>query len=588
MANLPKIGGGGSGSGGGGSLTVEELDGSPSGSGITRIVFNGRTGVQGETVYIDGTTAYINGTPPPDPLHGNLSCSSPRRSARETEDTIPANTWHKGNAGDANNYTINNSSFVSSPVDFGNGSIGDLRLELNGVTICTIELGNLFNEANRNTGQDMADYDGVATDTTPITNGVAQFLTPFSGMGTLRINSVESNTTGVFADAYQECSVTITLTTTGSNDISEILRPGYNTLQLHHNSSMTNLLEIYYDYDTEITPNQAEPTVNSATMVEGTAILKYLSGVRYYGVGSTFFGNAIGVDCFDNVFHISRRPITYDDNSGGTSWGINETSSTQGILYNDPTVSGVSEPPSFSEVMTVTNFVITVPVNQFTPDARLRFFVRDPYADPQDNDVTASNNFLIESHTAVSTRLIERFYDEQWRCPLTGNFDLPAQRSWSSPTHVSSTDAVFTRGGAERNTNDWTIHPPDQAGQPDYSGAFMASTVTLIREFNHTNGTGSSGFTLDINGTYSSLEMKMGLAWDGTASGGTTWVDMQSAYSFSDWNNGDPTGGTGCHTGGNHYTIGSNNFSNTTNGTLYIRVTFAAGERIDQMEVTYD
>ncbi len=589
MANTPKIGSNNGGGGGGSSsLVVREIDGTPTGTGITEIVFNGRTGVGGEVVTIIGTSAYINGTPPPPVLQGNLSCSSTRYSARESNDTTPANTFHAGSAGDSNNYTINDSSFNSAPADFGNGSISDLTLELNGVVICTVELGTLFNEANRNTGQNMADYDGTAGDGTVILNGTAQFLAPYNGMGTLVINSVQSNTAGIFSDAYQEADVRVYLTTTGANSISEILRSGYNTLQLLHNGAQTNLLRLYYDYDTEITPNQPEPTVDGVSLTENTPVIKYLSGVRYYDGGSTFDADAVGHDCFDNVYHVSGRPLTYDDNSGGTDWGINETSSTEGILHTDASVSGLTNPPVFSETMTVDDFEITVPINQYTLDARIRFFARDPYADPHDNAVSATGNFAIESHNAVSTRLIERFYEEQWRCPLGADFDAVNAKSWSSPTHVTADDAVFTNGGCERNVRDWTIYDPDMVGQPDYSGVFMNDPVTLIREFNHVDGVGSSGFTLDISGTFSSLEMKMGSAWDGTASGGTVWVDMEQAYSFSDWNNGDPVGGTGCWTGGNHYTIGSNNFSNVTDGTLYIRVTFAAGERIDQMEVTFD
>jgi len=556
--------------GGGGSLIVAELDGTPS-AAVNRLVFNGLTsGVRSESVQIIDSVAYINCTPPPAPLQGNLSCSSPRFNARESEDTTPVNTFHEVSAGSVNDYTINDSSFQSAPADFGFGSVGVLTLLLNGSTACTIDLGAMFNEANRTTAQVMSDYDNGAT-----VDGV----TPFTG-GNVTISAVRSHTTGIFSDAYQECTLTINFFSGGGDSTSLALRSGYNTVQLVHSNGpeQTNVLELYYDYDTEITPNQPEPTVTNIALDEGTPVIKYLSGVRYYDAGSTFLCDGVGHDLFDNVYHVSDRPITYDDSASGSAWGINETSPLEGILYTNITVSGVSTPPVFHDTMTITDFPITVPTEQYNMDARIRLFARDPYQDPWDNIISASNNFLIESHTASSTRTIENFYEEQWRCPVLGNFDLVNQKSWNSVTHVNNNDAVFTNGGCERNVTDWTIFQPDQAGQPDYSSGFMQATTTLIREFQH-NGNASSGFTLVMNGTYTSLEMKLAKAYDGTASGGTEWVDMTASYSFADWNNGDPTAPTGCHTGGDHYTFGSNNINNCGD-TVYIRVTFTAGQRI--------
>jgi len=584
------IGETGGGGGGSSSLTVKENDDDPTGLNIDTISFNGNTGIEGERVLIVGATAYINPPPIPDPLQGVLSCSSPRYQARESEDIIPTNTTHKVNAGEPNVYTINDSAIISAPASFGNSSVGDLTLELNGVVICTIELGNLFNDTNRDVGQNMLDYNGISSDGTVVTNGVGEFIAPYVGMGDITITSVQSNTTGIAADPYQECTCVINILTTGTNNISEILRSGYNTLQLFHEANNTELLELYYDYDTEITPNQPEPTVDTATMVEDTPVIKYLSGVRYYDGGSTFSVGVIGRDCFDNVYHVSGRPITYDDNSNGSDWGIDETGPTDGIHHTNVQVTGVSNPPVFAEDMIVGGYIITVPENQYTTDARFRFFARDPYLDPHDSDITASNNFLIESHSASSTRLIERFYEENWRCPLTGDFDNPNAKNWTSSDHVNSDDAVFTNGGCERNITDWTIYNPDMVGQPDYSGAYMDSEVVLIREFMHTNGTASSGFTLDTDGigSFNSLEMKLANTQDGTASGGTVWVNMLSDYNFSDWNNGDPQGGTGCRTGVNHYTFGSNNINNC-GSTVYIRITFNSGQRISgEWEIIFD
>jgi hypothetical protein len=81
--------------------------------------------------------------------------------------------------------------------------------------------------------------------------------------------------------------------------------------------------------------------------------------------------------------------------------------------------------------------------------------------------------------------------------------------------------------------------------------------------------------------------MKMAKSWDGTNNGGTVWIDMTSMYNASQWNNGNPLGGTGCWTGGSHYTFGTNNIINTGN-TVYIKIGFTSGQRITSLSVVFD
>lgn len=404
-------------------------------------------------------------------------------------------------------------------------------------------------------------------------------------------------TGAITSDPYQVCALTITLNTTGVDGTSEILRDGYNTIQLLHSYGLksTNILKLFYDYDTEEIPNQPEPTVAGTDLTENTPVLKYLSGVRYYGTGSTFNLDVVGSDLFDNVYYYTGYVITYDDNNLGAGWGITETGPNQGIIYNDASVAGVTDPPRHDEVMTVNNFLVTVPTGYSFDDARIRTLARDPYADPWDTDLSPSYDYMIESHDTLSTRTTEYFYDESWRVHtgnhLAVNFDSPGARlafPWDSQAYdvagpgvsngVNHDDAIFRYGQCIRSTQNFKLKRPDSINQPDYSGAYMDATVYLVREFMH-DGSASSGFTLVTPGTYTSLEMKLAAPWDGTPGGGTVWIDMTAVFNFAQWNNGNPLGGTGSSTGANHYTFGTNNIANTGD-TVYIRVGFTAGQGI--------
>jgi len=308
----------------------------------------------------------------------------------------------------------------------------------------------------------------------------------------------------------------------------------------------------------------------------GFVVTRFISGVEYYDTGSDFTIDIADIDYTNSDSYIAADLIECN-----------------GVEYGLPTLTpGSVDLTGWAGAWDVNNMTYNNTVWEITA---VNFFTATTTANVSSRTLdwingawvnSANASILIDTHTDVSTRLIERFYDEQWRCPVTGNFDLPGQRSWDSTIDVLATDAVFYNGGCERNVTDFTIYDPNAASQPDYSGAFMDPIVYLYREFMH-DGAASSGFTLNIAGTYTSLEMKLAAAWDGTPGGGTVWVDMLAAYNAAQWNNGNPLAGTGSWTGAAHYTFGSNNIVNTGD-TLYLRIGFSAGERITALSVTFD
>ena len=344
------------------------------------------------------------------------------------------------------------------------------------------------------------------------------------------------------------------------------------SVQLTHHNFGTDYSKLQSNIFYDSNPNTATIAGGTVSISEGSAVTKYISGVNYYNIGSSFNVAVSDVDCVNcnsypsTVLNVEAPlyalPTLNVSASGLTGWTNiwNNTNSSYSNL-----VWEIATPNIFTMS---TSGIARAKINDWVSGSYLS---------------SATNNILIDTYSTASTRLFEGFRDESWRCPLTGDFDAAGARSWNSSVAVTNSDALFINGGCERNTTDFTIYDP--AGQNDYSTG-MDPTVYLIREFNHNFGA-SSGFTLTIVGTYTSLEMKLAAPWDGLSTGGTEFVDCLSYFNSSQWNNGNPLGGTGCLTGGNHYTFGSNNII-YTNNCLYIKVGLSGSNRITALSVVFD
>jgi len=381
--------------------------------------------------------------------------------------------------------------------------------------------------------------------------------------------------------------ITITISNWAADSIKyqANIAVSFNLAAIIPNGGRFSIEIIHHDAGTDYTKTQgpmfydAQPlagTVTGVTIVENAAVTKFLSGVEYYDLGSTFQVDIADLDYLNSNTYLDADLIELS----GTEYGLPALTPGSGDLtgwLNDWNDDNNTYSNNLWAITAANFFTASLTANV---NARALDWVNGAWVPSADAAIA------VETHALASTATIERFYDEQWRCPVAGNFDLPAQRSWNSAIDVLITDAVFYNGGAERNITDFTVYAPNAAGQPDYSTLGMNPTVYLIREFQHT-GAASSGFNITLTGTYTSLELKLAKAWDGTPTGGTTWVDMTAAYNAAQWNNGQPLAGTGSLTGGTHHTFGTNNIINTSD-TMYIRIGFSVGERITALSVVFD
>jgi hypothetical protein len=346
----------------------------------------------------------------------------------------------------------------------------------------------------------------------------------------------------------------------------------FNITIIHHNALNYTKTQSGLFFDANVNP----ATIGSVTILPNIATTKFLSGVEYYTIGTTFEILVDNIDWLnDATYPLNQIEIN------GTAYGLGSLllagSALTGWINSyddqDDSYSKADWAITASNLFVQSSVSIAARALDWTAGS---WFYSD------------ASSLLINTRNNISTRLIERFDEESWRCYSLADFDAANAKGWLSENDLVGNEACFINGGCERNITDFTIYDPNAAEQPDYSTG-MDSEVFLFREFNHDGGA-SANFRINITGTYTTLQMKLAKAWDGTSSGGTVWIDCLQDYNASDWNNGDPSSG-GCRVAsGAGYidcTLGTNNIINTDN-TLYIKVGFIAGQRITTFNVVFN
>lgn len=574
-------------SGGGGPATITVSSDSPGGpnevtvSEVRHLRFITQS-VPGEDHFVisrPNGEVYIGGSAAPDALAA-LTYTLLTYTGRLSDGNI---NYGVDPAGSSVNYITRSTSLVLTTANpasaFGFASLGNLILEINGVDVANIDLDINFSEANRSLGQVIANYNTQGTGD-PVVAGVVTFTG-----GTLALTFV-GPTSGIDTDEYQRGNATITLS-------ASAMRQGYNYVVLRHEHgpiAQTTAVEWFLDTDPAGAPN--DPDIGSTTLLEDVPVYKYLSGVGYYDVGSTFLVNTVGNDLFNNVYHDSEAPLTVSGFPG---------ISTAGILITDPSVSGLSTPPLISEVMTVTGLVITVVSGQQANDAKVTVTPRDPYGSYTPG-VSASSNFTIMSAPSSSTPTEEFFQDEDYRLPSTTDFNTaigPLTGHWDSTVSLldsSRLGELQVYDHTDLLTKNQLIHPTfnyttgfNPVG-PNYSSLLPSLDLHYIRAFQATvdksNGIISVPGLTDVDidsGLASSVRIDIKVPTK------TVWLSLNKAFTLSTFASGanivGGADGEGCRINSGVYSPNINGQIQFTLGTFF---TGAAENRIVYVRVTYE
>jgi hypothetical protein len=150
------------------------------------------------------------------------------------------------------------------------------------------------------------------------------------------------------------------------------------------------------------------PVPSGISIVEAAAVLKHLSGIRFYNVGSTFNAGGAVADAFKSTYHAS--PLLLDLTSLGVS-------SPTSLPYNDSGITPAHPPtPKYNDALGWTKNVAVTMTGLRNMNAQPRQRAQDPWG-VSSYDVFAGGP-MVDTVAASSTRLDEKFDDEDYRAVI--------------------------------------------------------------------------------------------------------------------------------------------------------------------------
>ena len=213
--------------------------------------------------------------------------------------------------------------------------------------------------------------------------------------------------------------------------------------------------------------NPVNPTMNNPTLSENTPSLVYLSGVRFYGTGSTFNVGIANINNINNRSYVSNFiqingveigvPLMNIQGAGLNSWDTQFNNT--GATYLNSGYSVVS--PNFYNK------------GNLKIQARWIDWITNAYQD------SLTISAIISTYTDNSTNKLEDFRNESKR--LMSDYTT----AWDSQQYLNSYDG--NNGLQVINSKliypqeDFTIYNPDISNQPDYS--LVSGDKVFIRRF---------------------------------------------------------------------------------------------------------
>ena len=521
---------------------------------------------------IDEVNEVLKEIAPPDaePLTGkNLTHNASTKTAK-----IPAGLPTKyyvsesGNKspGDViSNLIVANSFIISSPspsTAFNKGDQGKLLVKqaINNLvynTVATLDIAANFDEALRPTTQNLSNWDNQGTGD-PCTDGR---VTLNNNRGQLQVTYCGRYNLNKWQ--RMNCQINVSNLDTGFN--------GWKLVHELPTSQESNVLQLYYDYDTSPLSFSVSPDL---VFDSYGANQKYLSGVRYYTTGDKFTLSYTGSNVYKNHYH-STAVSTY-------TWGA--ITGTQTKNPGDTGVSG-SNPPNYDDNISYSQLITINAASYRSEDSRVSVSLQHPYK----STVTAqtpSYKFLVNTYGNTSGDLIDNFVDENYRLPLGEYTTIPGSITgqWDSSLPLTTNDALVYAGSLRYCNIDFSTYSP--VG-PNYSG--RTGDQKYIRAFRKT-GTATNSISLILTGLTNTDVGQIGsgdINVEVKLPGLTGWLDAGKPF-----DSGSFTGATGqgCRTSqtGSTWGITFGSFSTANSGYIVIiRITFrTANKTITGLQVT--
>lgn len=431
---------------------------------------------------------------------------------------------------DISNISAHNVVLSNSDNAFNNADKGILKLYINDVLEAKIDLAANFNEANRKGNQVISEYN-TQGDGDAIAGGIVTFVG-----GKFKITSVGKYNN---FSKWQKGNATVEITSA---------KVGKNEYQIGHEISgaetKSQKTVFYFDNNTVNPSFSVQPTIT-----EKACTGKYLSGIKYYTTGDTFDVAYTVDDAFKTTYHDTKV-------SEYSMSGINT------VTKNPAAVPTTGDQFVVSEVATINAN------NVMTNTAALNVKVNNAYATKLNETLAADRLVLTVGN--VSTKIAESFKDEQYRLPLTFDFESKVATltgNWDSQTALTDGNAqVYFSGSTPAlvypKTLPTGILPVQTADYSSFSG-----NQVYVRSFEGANK-GNANFTLSGLSSLSDIKIEIKLP------GMSGWGNALSPYDSAADKSQDGWGmlqGSATLTGFTA-TFGGLNTADT-NGRIYVRIT---------------
>lgn len=337
------------------------------------------------------------------------------------------------------------------------------------------------------------------------------------------------------------------------------------TLKITHSTGGVNYIkaqELFFDSQ----PNTAVLTGVNIQENNATRIIKYLSGIKYYNLGSPFIIDIADIDYLNgDSYPQNQVHIT------GTNMGLPAIDLGDGPMGHDLT-SWTNDWDDIDDTYHNDNWQITA--NNFC-------FVGDGVANANTIDwsngpLVPSNNYpvLINTWTSQSDELSEYFLDEDYR--LMQDFSTSWDSTQSLITYDTGDNSVQTICGrikvpgslSATNANNPDFSTRNPGPNPDYTGL---TGKRYYRKFTDVTNSVRGSFTMDIQGfTLNDLETNKIEIWIQIPGRMNTPcpVHSSSTFNFGTFDADLSTGSNGPHpTGGSalHYDDAMRVSSSTSN-----------------------
>jgi hypothetical protein len=432
---------------------------------------------------------------------------------------------------------------------FGNADQGELRLEINGVVIHTVDLTSFTGTGDPGSG-------------TAVTNSTGSCFTDFSttDAGTLDNGTAFPN----FQHRTGKYKI-----------IAADQRQGWNYARVIHAYGSTTITTNYIEWVNDADANALAASENSLTFTGAGSL--HLSGIEYFTNGSAEY--LVKVDnAYRNVYDTTN--ISFTTSTGGS---LNTSPSFSISAQSKPTIdTGAGE--DHTKALHITGSASVTATQMLSGSITAGVSVTHPLKSNLSNSGQASDEgILIYNRSNTSTTLVETFLREDYRI-ISGAYDTQASLTdvgnvWDSTTHMTASNGGHTNGlqffnqrlyspTNTLNNGDFSTFSNGPGENPDYSG--VTGQRTFYRWFRNTTGSTQYDFTVAINGSGTTIvnaatalnsgRIRVFVKFPSDGTRETGWLDLATEFVLDSYADND----------GAHTANGSLSFDSTLNATNYV------------------